>query len=89
MNAFTFAKPVNSTIKVNYATFVEMTQLQMNCLYNTVNLVDRKIDYLYSNLGNETIDISKIRNINDEMDKLQNDCSDKFEKLKKSCKVVS
>ena len=37
-----------------------MTYLQINCLYNTVNLVDKKINYLYSDLGNESIDISKI-----------------------------
>ncbi len=71
-------------IKVDFPTFVNMTHLQINCLYDTVNHVNRKIDYLYNNLGKELIDISKVREINNEMEQLQKNCNIKFEVLKTS-----
>lgn len=70
-------------VKVDFQTFVNMTQLNVNCLYRTLDKANQKVDYLYNNLGKELIDISKVRQINDEMELIQKECQQKFEALKK------
>jgi len=75
-------------VKVDFATFINMTQLNINCLYRTLDKANKKIDYLYDNLGKELIDISKVRQINNEMEQIQKECHEKFELLKKGLKPV-
>ena len=69
-------------VKVDFQKFVDMTQLNINCLYRTTNKVNEKLDYLLNNLGKEQIDITQFRRINNEMEEIQRECQDKFNKLK-------
>ncbi len=78
----TFDEPGKSTIDVSFKKYVNMNQLKMECLFDTVSLVNNKIDYLYSNLGKEKIDLTKVREINLQLIKLQKDCIEKYSILK-------
>jgi hypothetical protein len=80
--------PAKELIKVDFQTFIEMTHLNVNCLYRTLNGTNQKIDYLYNNLGKELIDITKLRQINDEMEQIQKECHEKFDALKKGLREL-
>jgi hypothetical protein len=79
-------KEPTKMVKVDFQTFVEMSQLNVNCLYRTLDGTNKKIDYLYNNLGKELIDITEVRKINNEMEQVQKECQEKFEKLKNNLK---
>ena len=77
----------NEVVHVDFKKFLDMTQLQFNCLYRTVNEINKKTDHLskaYLSLDTFDNTFIKTQEIDREMLRIHEECIEKFEKLKKS-----
>lgn len=72
-------------VHVDFKKFVDMSSLQFNCLYRTLNEVNKKTDHLnhaFLTLNSFDNTITKLAEIDKEIVKIHEECTKKFEILK-------
>jgi low affinity Fe/Cu permease len=88
-NMDSFGQTKKETVHVNFEKFVNMTMLQFNCMYRTMNEINKKVDLIIlKDLSGSNYKKEDIIAINEEMRRVHEECSNKFSALSKTASSV-